>query len=555
MVRTVSTALVVGLVLMSPPLAAQGHEHQHSDAQSLADSSAPPLYQNLGRLHRTIRTRSILAQRYFDQGLRLTYAFNHAEAVRAFSYATELDSSCAMCWWGIANALGPNINLPMEPGVNTTAWNASQVALSLAAGAGPRDRALIEAQATRYVADSTVDRAVLDSAYVDKMRIVFHRFPDDLDVRALFAESMLDLRPWDQWGKDGTPQPGTREVVAVLEAGLARSLEHPGLCHYYIHAIEASPTPEKAMPCAQRLPRLMPGAGHLVHMPAHIAMRMGDYLQAVRHNQHAVHSDDTYLEGSHAESIYGLVYYTHNWHFLSVAAAMAGMEATATEAARKTAGAFPLDLARKYPHLEFWLPMPYFALLRFERWEEILAEPAPPADLRYATAMWHFARGMAQAMTGQSDLAEADADSVAEVRGTAPAMEAAGLPEAALLLGLAEETLRGTLAARIHDEEEAVRHLQAAVNLEDQLGYEEPNPWYVPARQVLGHELLRLGKAQEAETAYREDLRNNKDNGWSLLGLSLALKAQDKNAAAASVDRRRERAWREADILVREARF
>jgi tetratricopeptide (TPR) repeat protein len=544
--RLPSLALATLLGLATAPLAAQEHQHHHPAAAPTAESapdSAPPLYANLGTLHRAVATRSPLAQRYFDQGLRLTYAFNHAEAVRAFETATRLDSTCAMCWWGIANALGPNINLPMDNAAVPQAWATSERAHELAARETPANRALIEAATARYAPDTTTSRAGLDSAYADKLRAAFRRFPADPDIGALFGESMLDLRPWNQWTRDGKPQPGTLEAVAALERTIRAHPSHVGACHFYIHAVEASSTPERAVPCAQRLPALMPGAGHLVHMPAHIAIRLGDYKAAMAHNRHAVHADQTYFEGPHTESIYGVLYNAHNWHFLSVAAAMIGNRDTALMAARKTAGAVPVEVAREVPSAEYFLPMPYFALVRFERWDEMLAEPAPSADLRYTSAMYRFAHGMALAAKGDTAGAAADRDTLTAIRTAFPAGSMVGLQQVDAMLGIAAGILGGRLAARNGDGNDALASYEEAVRQEDGLSYDEPPPWYLPARQYLGTELLRQGDAKGAEAAFRADLRIYRENGWSLRGLAAALAAEGKKAEEAAVGRRFAAVW------------
>jgi len=542
--RTLPLTLI--LLTLSASWASAQHEHHEEEIEP----GPPPLYDNLGKLHRAIRTSSVEAQKYFDQGLRLTYGFNHAEAVRAFEHATELDSACAMCWWGIALALGPNINLPMPPEANATALDAAGRAMALAAGAGPRDKALIEALAARYSADTSRTRARLDSAYATRMRAVAKGFPDDADAGTLFAESMMLLRPWRQWKKNGSPEPGTLEVVATLERLMARFPEHPGACHFYIHAIEASRTPEKALPCATRLPGLMPGAGHLVHMPAHIAMRVGDYSAAILHNEHATRADRAYLDGPHTASIYGVAYNAHNWHFLSSAAAFAGRSALAIEAARKAAAAIPLEVVQADPTVEYWMPLPWLALVRFGRWEDMLAEAPPPRELRYTKAMWHFAHGMALAAMGDEAGATRDADSLAVILSGFPDHAMVASHPAATMLGIASECLAGELAVMRGDDDLALNHLNRAVYLDDGLQYDEPPPSYIPPRQLLGRELLRQEMAKQAEGAFRDDLRQHRENGWSLHGLAQALRAGKRVADAKLVEQRFQKAWREADVEV-----
>lgn len=543
-------AASVAMLLIAQPLPVFAQEHAEHHPAPAADSGHPPLYDNLGTLHRAVHTSSPEAQKYFDQGLRLTYAFNHAEAVEAFTYATTLDPNCAMCWWGIANALGPNINAPMEATAVAPAAAAAQKAEALAATAGPRDRALIEAQAVRFTADPPADRSPLDSAYADKLRAANKRFPNDPDIGALFGESLLDLRPWAQWKHDGTPEPGTLETVAVLERVITKYPNHPGACHFYIHTVEASHTPERALPCARRLVSLMPGAGHLVHMPAHIALRVGDYAGAIRHNEHAVHADQVYLDGPHTDGIYGVFYYAHNWHFLSTAAAFAGRSALAVDAGRRTAEAVPLEIARQAPVAEYFLPIAWFAMVRFGKWDEMLAEPAPPPELRYTTGMWRFGHGMA--LLGKDDPvgAQLDLDSLRAIRAATSPDLIMILHPAVKLLGIYEEILAGSLAAHDGDGDQAVEHFEQAVTLEESLNYDEPPPAYIPARELLGREFLRQGKPKEAEAAFLADLRTYRENGWALAGLAQALRAQHKTAGAASVEMRRRRAWLNADVNV-----
>ena len=543
-------AILLSAAVLVVPAVALRAQHDHPDAGAGDSAGPPPLYQNLGTLHRAIRTTSPLAQKYFDQGLRLTYAFNHAEAIRAFQYATQLDSTCAMCWWGIANALGPNINDGMHPDAVRPAYGATQRAVALAKSSSTADRALIEAAAVRYTDDSTANRAPLDSAYAAKLRVATRRFPNDPDIGTLFAESMLDLRPWNQWKKDGTPQPGTLEAVAALERVITKYPNHAGACHFYIHTVEGSHTPERALPCANRLPALMPGAGHLVHMPAHIALRVGNYTAAIAHNQHAVHADEVYLDGPHTESIYGVAYTSHNWHFLSVAASLAGQSALAVDAAEHTRKLIPLEIARELPLVEYWIAVPYFALVRFSKWDELLAEPAPEAGLRYTNGMWRYGRGMALANKGDLDAAQVESDSLSAIlQATAPDA-LAGIQSAATLLGIADETLKGTLAARRGDDAGAVSHLEQAVALDDQLLYDEPPPEYIPPRQLLGTELLRQHRPKEAAAVFRADLKDHRENGWSLRGLTLALEAMNQKQEAKLVDARWKKAWKEADVMV-----
>jgi tetratricopeptide (TPR) repeat protein len=374
---------------------------QPSPPAAAAIQDTVPLFTNLGTYHRGITTAVPRAQAYFDQGLRLTYAFNHDEAIRAFRYAAALDPACAMCYWGVANALGPNINLPMEAASGVLAFEAVQRALALSRGASPVERALIEALAQRYAAEPTDQREELDRRYAAAMRQVRQRFPDDHDVLTLHAEAVMNTMPWDYWTPSGEPREGVAGIVADLESVLAAAPDHPGACHYFIHAVEAA-QPERAVACAERLASLMPGAGHLVHMPAHIYIRVGRWADAITANEHAVHSDESYIADVRPTGVYPLAYYPHNHHFLSFAATMAGRREQAVQASRAVRANVAEDVARGVPSLEPLLAQVHLTLVTFGRWDELLREPRPPADLRVATALTQYARGVAFAARGDA---------------------------------------------------------------------------------------------------------------------------------------------------------
>lgn len=509
-----------------------------------------PLYDDLGSHHFEITTESPLAQQYFDQGLRLTYAFNHAEAIRAFEEAARIDPNCAMCRWGVALAYGPNINAAMDSTSGVSAYAAAQEALAHLPHASERERAYIEALASRYASVPPAQRAALDSAYARAMGGVVERFPDDLDARALYAEALMDLRPWNYWTPDGEPQPGTAEIVDLLEGILAESPDHPGACHFYIHAVEAV-APDKAVACAERLANLMPGAGHIVHMPAHIYIRVGRYGDAIESNIHAVHMDETFIADQGPGGIYPGFYYPHNYHFLSLASMMAGRSRSAIDAARPAAAKMPLEIARAVPDGERLVAQPQLILATFGRWEEVLAEPVPPSDLRLATGLVQYARGIAAAATGRAAEADAALDTVSQI---AAAYDAdLGWPKT--VLEIAAHSLMGEIAARQGKPGDAVTHLQVAAGLEDGLTYTEPPYWHQPVRHALGAALLEAGRAAEAEAAYREDLERFPENGWSLFGLAASLRAQGKTAEAAEVDARFQRAWEGADVTLTASRF
>jgi tetratricopeptide (TPR) repeat protein len=513
-------------------------------------TAAVPLYTGLGTLHHAVTTRSPAAQQYFDQGLKLCYAFNHDEAIRAFREAARLDPSCAMAHWGIAMALGPNVNLPVDPEREKEAFTEVQKARALGSKATARERAWINALAKRYSDDPKADLKALDAAFADAMRGLSAAYPDDLDAATIYAEALLDVHPWDWWSHDGKPQAGTQDAIAALTKVLRKNPNHIGANHLYIHAIEESPAPGRALLAANRLARLAPNAGHLVHMPSHIYLRVGRYHDAAELNRKAIAVDRAYIEAQKPQGIYPMMYYVHNMHMAWAAMSIEGRSKEAIRMARTVADHVSPDAVRGMPPMEFWLPVPYFALARFAKWDEILSEPAPPLDLRYTTGMWHFARGMAFAATGKPDAASAERDSVAAIAAATPADAMAGLNSSAALLKLAADVLNGECALRAGRWEEAVRSFQTSVSQEDSLHYDEPPAWYYPVRQSLGLALLKAGKPAEAETAYRADLKRYPENGWSLYGLAEALNARGRVTESLAVKKRFTRAWTRADVKI-----
>jgi tetratricopeptide (TPR) repeat protein len=515
-----------------------------------AQGGEVPLYTDLGSHHYAITTRVPLAQRYFDQGLRLYYAFNHAEAIRSFAEAGRLDSACAMCHWGAALARGPNVNAAMAPDAYAPAHADAQKALALQAGATPLERALIRALAVRYAPSAPADRAPLDSAYARAMAQVVREFPDDAEAAALYAEALMDLSPWNYWTR-GEPRPDTPELVGRLERVIAARPDHPGACHFYIHAVEAV-HPARAVPCAERLAALMPGAGHLVHMPGHIYIRVGRYLDAIRANEHAVHADEAYIRDQRpAAGAYTLGYYPHNYDFLAFAAAMAGRGDQALQASRTLASLIPVEMLTDpaMRHLQHHLVRPMQMLVRLERWDEILQAPAPPEQLRHSRALWHYARGRALAAKG--DVAGAEAE-LAKVQAAAADSALAGMRlefnTSPAILGIAAEVLAGTIASKRGSHDEAVRRLTEAARREDELLYGEPPEWSVPVRHDLGAAYLAAGRPAEAERVYREDLSRFPENGWALTGLAKALRDQGRTAEAGEAQARLRAAWPDAAI-------
>lgn len=525
-----------------------GQEHQHPPGQPTTDE-APPLYDNLGTLHREITTRSEVAQQYFDQGLRLTYAFNHDEAIKSFRQGVKHDSTCAMCYWGIAYALGPNINLPMDTASVRPAWKAVQQAVRYSTSATPIERAYIEALAKRYAATPSADRASLDSAWARAIGTVAYAYPRDDDAATLYAEALMDLRPWNYWTNGGRPKaPSTLEQLRVVEQVLKRNPEHPGACHYYIHAIEASNDAYKALPCAQRLGSLMPGAGHLVHMPTHIYIKLGQWDLAAEHNAHALHADEQYISERHPTGVYPMGYYPHNFHVMWYALNMLGRSGAALDAAKNIIQKVPPDVMRQVPPFEGYAPTLLFTLARFSRWDEILKQPPPPQDLRYATAAWHYARGLAYTEQGTADSAAVERDSLVVITLAIPRERIVSQNSARAILRVAVSHLAAEMAAKSDRTDLAVRQLERAVALEDELNYEEPPAWYMPMRQRLGAILLAAGRPVQAEKVFRADLVHRPENGWSLYGLAQSLRAQNRTKTAAKVEARFQKAWKTADV-------
>ncbi|HEX6531989.1 MAG TPA: hypothetical protein VF019_05140 [Nitrospira sp.] len=518
-----------------------------SPSKSVTDTV--PLYTNLGSHHKSISTKVPATQQYFDQGLRFVYGFNHAEAIRSFKHAAELDSTCAMCYWGIALAYGPHVNAPMDSPSGVAAYAAVQKALALKSNATASERAYIEALAQRYEANPPTDRTRLDTSYSRAMEQVAKTFPDDLDAATLFAESLMDLRPWNYWQPDGTPYPGTNEIVRQLKRVLSANSNHPGACHYYIHAVEAV-NPEAAVPCAERLAGLMPGEGHMVHMPAHIYIRVGRWNDAVKANQHAIHNDEVFIEGQHPVGVYPLAYYPHNIHFLAFASTMAGRSAQAIEASNTLTSKVNVDAARQVGLLQEMLPYHALTLTTFGKWDEVLAEPLPPADIRFSYAMAQYARGVAQAAKGQWAEAQTALDTVKAINAATP--EGA---DGKTALSIAVHALSGEIATRGGDLKAGTTHFREAAKLEDAGLYFEPPKWYYPIRHSLGAALLKAGQPAEAEKVYREDLRRFPENGWSLFGLAQALRAQGKNAEADATESRFRHAWANTDVTLTASRF
>jgi tetratricopeptide (TPR) repeat protein len=540
---------VAAILVSATTAAAQVHE--------LGPAASAQIFAELGGEHRRISTRVLLAQRYFDQGLNLAYAFNHDEAVRSFGEAAKRDPACAMCYWGVAYACGPHINNPaMDADHVKAAWMALQAATALAAKASPVERDLIHALAARYSSTPQADRAPLEKAYADAMREVWSRHPTDPDVGALFAEAAMDQHPWDLWAPDGQPRPWTAEIVATLEAVLKLAPNHPAANHFYIHAVEASPHPERALASADRFAAgLVPGAGHLVHMPGHIYQRIGRYEAAAEANRKAIAVDDLYVAKSPQQGFY-LMYKAHNSQFLAFSAMFEGRSQEAIRAAHQMEAQFPPEMIREMAaFMDGVISLPEFVLVRFGRWDEILKRPAPQPVLKASTGLWHWARGQAFAATGR--LEEADSE-LAEVAKSAAALDeraVVGFNSAKVILGIASDMLGGDIALRRGQAEVAIHRLEAAVAGEDGIRYDEPSDWPLPARHYLGAALLEAGRADQAEAVFREDLRRNPANGWSLVGLAAALSRKGAVADAATVNERFQKAWAHADVSLTSSRY
>ena len=511
-----------------------GVQAAHADSGSqiqATDVAQVPLYDNLGTLHYSITTTVPLAQRYFDQGVRLYYAFNHQEAIWSFQEGARLDPDCAMCYWGIALAYGPNINAPMDAVSGRLAYAAIQEAGRHATRVSNCEQALIRALATRYVAEQPADRRELDVAYSRAMAEVVERFADDTEVKTLYAESLMDLSPRNYRTTDGKPNPNTTTLLSQLEHVLGAKPDHPGANHFYIHAVEAV-QPERALAAAERLADLMPGAGHLVHMPGHIYIRVGRYEDAINANEHAVHTDETYIRDHNPPpGIYVLGYYPHNYDFLAFAASMIGREAQALAAADKIADLVPQELVHK-PEMAFLQHHQTRTLqmrVRFNRWDELLNAEGPPEGLPHARAMWLYAHGRALAARGHLKAADA---TLRQLRAIAqdPKVSALRLEfnHAGAVLGIAVEVLTGHIASAKGDLPGAIIHLQEATRREDALVYGEPPEWTVPVREELGMVLLKAGRPDEAERVFREDLKRFPKNLWSQQGLAEALRGLNR---------------------------
>jgi tetratricopeptide (TPR) repeat protein len=520
---------------------------QHSNMHTKPAEKPATIVPGIGSVHHPVSTNNAEAQRFFNQGLAFVYAFNHDEAIRSFKRAAELDPQLAMAWWGVALALGPNINMDIDLAREEAAHEAAQKAVSLSAKSSEAERAYIQALAKRYSIAPGVDLKKLAIDYKNAMGELAKKYPDDLNAAVLYAESAMNLRPWQLWSGDGKPAEGTEEIVAVLESVLRRNPNHPGAIHYYIHAVEASPNPDRALAYAPKLPKLMPAAGHLVHMPAHIYARTGDYEAAAQSNVEAAAADRAYLAGKGEPGLYALMYYSHNLHFQAIAQSMEGRLFESLNAAKQL-DAHVGPAIKQMPMLEGFMIATPLIYVRFNRWDDLLKLPQPDPSLPGLSAVCHFARGMAYASKGDVAKAESARTALAGSAKTISAEAMFSLNKASLVISIAEKVLDARIASAKGDSAGAIASLRKAVELEDGLVYDEPQAWFLPVREMLGGALIKQGDLSAAEQVFRDDLQHNRRNGRSLFGLMESLKAQKKDYAASLVQREFEVAWKNADV-------
>lgn len=516
-----------------------------------------PLMTNLGDYAMPIRTNIERAQLFFNQGINLYYGFNHLEAYRSFREVARLDPENAMAYWGQALSLGPNINLPMDPADTEVVYKAVQKAQELAGDADEKAKMLIDAISTRYSTEALEDRKPLDQAYANSMAEVAKLYPNDLDIQTLYAESLMDLHPWDYW-KDGQPQPWTNQIVDIINDIIKKNPNHPGANHLHIHIVEASSNPGAATASADLLRDLVPGAGHLVHMPSHIYIRTGRYLEGVIANEKAVKMDMEYINQCNVQGVYPLFYFPHNYHFLWACAMMAGQSEKSLSTAKELAKTIPVELmnVKDFVTLQHWYAVPMYTMVRFGRWDSILNEPQPADSLLYVKSVWHYARGMAFVRSKKPDLASAELNQLKEIvaRPVMQELTIGGFNSFEKVLSIGANVLEGEIEMSRGNSPKAIEKLRAAVAIENGLLYQEPPDWYHPSRQILGAILLDAKKPAEAQQAFEQDLAIYPSNGWSLFGLHQSLLMQNKKSEAAEIKKEFDKAFAKADVKLSSSR-
>jgi tetratricopeptide (TPR) repeat protein len=524
--------------------------------QTLAQRAGAPLFNGMGSFHMPITTRDTDAQRYFDQGMVLAFGFNHAESIRSFRAAQTLDSDCAMCFWGEALATGPNINVTnngkavMTPEERASARAAIDRALTLVDGVTPKERSWILALDKRYDGQRETPRDPLDRAWADALAEMVDAYPDDMTVASVFAEALMNTMPWDYWGPSGEAKPDTQAVIKSLERVMAAEPEHPLALHLYIHALEASSNAEKAEGAADALANLVPGSGHLVHMPSHIYFRVGRYQDAALANIRAADIDEAYIAECNAQGFYPALYYPHNIHFLWASATMQGQSELSLKSARRVVENVRIEQVEQFPTIQFFRTVPMLSLVRFARWEEILSEPEPHAPFAFARAIWHYGRGVAYASMENKQSALNELAAIERLEPEVDEIFMGNVYPAKSLIGIAKSLLRGEISFRSGAMAAAVTSFEAAVAMQDALPYTEPPFWYYPTRQSLGAALLADGRAAEAQLVFEADLEQYPMNGWSLYGLTKALNAQGRTAPAEAARQRFESVWQFSDVTL-----
>ena len=523
-------------------------------AQSLAQRAGAPLFEGMGDYHMPITTADPDAQRYFDQGMVLAFGFNHAESIRSFRAAQTLDPTCAMCFWGEALAAGPNINVTsngkaiMAPAERASARAAIDQALALMDDVRPKEQDWIRALDQRYDGQADTPRDPLDRAWANALADMASSYPDDTTVASVYAEALMNTMPWDYWGPDGEAKPDTQAVIASLEAVMDADPDHPLALHLYIHALEASSNAAKAEPAADGLANLVPGSGHLVHMPSHIYFRVGRYQDSALANIRAAEVDEAYIAQCNAQGFYPALYYPHNIHFLWASATMQGQSALSLDSARRVVANVRVEQVEQFPTIQFFRTVPMLSLVRFARWEEILEEPEPHEPFAFARAIWHYGRGVAHAALGDAGAARVE---LAAIEGLEPEVDEVFMGNvypARDLLEIAKSLLRGEMAYRSDDAANAVLAFEEAVALQDALPYTEPPFWYYPTRQSLGAALLATNRLAEAQAVFEDDLEQYPMNGWSMFGLAEALRRQGDETGAEQMTARFKRVWQFADV-------